>query len=81
MGTPAAPQHASKTMLSCGECCFFALFFLPKQIHMPPLPFHFVFLSMLEYGYQRHEAFGVGISTLGSLPVAEGGSKMKSGLC
>ena len=47
---------------------------------MPPLPFHFVFLSMLEYGYQRHEAFGAGISALGSLPAAEGGSETKSGL-
>lgn len=80
-GTPPAPQHASKAMLSCGECCFFALFFLLKQIHMQLLPFRFVFLSVLEYGYRRHEAFGTGLSLLGSLTAAEGGSKTKSGLC
>lgn len=48
---------------------------------MPSLPFHFVFLSVLEHGYQQHEAFGAGTIALGSLPAAERGSNRKSGLC
>lgn len=48
---------------------------------MLPLPSHFVSLSTLEYGYQRHEALGAAISTLGSLPTARDESKTKSGAC
>lgn len=37
MGTPSAPEHVCKATMSHGKCCFFASFFLLKQIHMPSL--------------------------------------------
>lgn len=81
IGNTSNPWQATKAILCCGEHCSSALFFPLKQIHVPPLPFPFVFLSMLEHGYQRQEAFGAAISRLGSLPAARDESRTRRGVC